>query len=330
MTHDISSEVRVISGADVRHILTLERCIELIDATMRTVSRGGADLPLRIGAPIRGGNILAVMPGCLDTPPVAGAKVIAVYPENAHRGLPSHRGVIVLFDVERGAPLALIDATSITGLRTAAASAVATDALARPDATALAIIGTGEQAAAHVHAIAHVRSLRSIKVWGRTPERAQEFARRESLQVGIPINVAATIHEAVGDADIVCTTTSSRVPIVHGAWLRSGTHVNLVGASSAQAREADEELVKRAAFFVDFRDSALAQAGELLDAYGPEAAEHISGEIGEVLSGRRAGRTSRDQLTVYKSLGIAAQDLAAAHYVYEVALRVGGGVRATL
>jgi ornithine cyclodeaminase/alanine dehydrogenase-like protein (mu-crystallin family) len=328
------NEILVISGADVRRMLTMERCIELIDATMRTVSRGGAQLPLRIGAGIPGGNVVAVMPGHMnaraDAPAVAGAKVIAVFPNNSQRGLPSHSGVVVLFDVECGAPLAMVDATAITDLRTAAASAVATNALARADSTRLAIIGTGEQAAAHVYAMAVVRPLRSIKVWGRSQERAQEFAQRESAAAGVSIEVAATVQQAVADADIVCTTTSAREPILQGAWLRAGAHVNLVGASSAQAREADDDLVKRAAFFVDFRASALAQAGELLGAFGTRASEHIRAEIGEVLSGARPGRTNRDQVTVYKSLGIAAQDLAAAHYVYEYARRTGGGVRAVL
>jgi ornithine cyclodeaminase/alanine dehydrogenase-like protein (mu-crystallin family) len=327
---ELANEVLVISGADVRRLLTMERCIELIESAMRTVSSGGAQLPLRIGAAIPGGNILAVMPGCLDAPSVAGAKVIAVFPNNSQRGLPSHSGVVVLFDVERGGPLAMIDATAITGLRTAAASAVATNALARADATTLAILGTGEQAAAHVHSIAAVRPLRGIKVWGRSPQRAQEFSRREGALLRLPIDVAATVQEAVSGADIVCTTTSAREPILNGAWLRAGAHVNLVGASSAQAREADDDLVKRAAFFVDYRPSALAQAGELLSAFGTQAAEHIRGEIGEVLNGTRAGRTAHEQVTVYKSLGIAAQDLAAAHYVFEAARRTGAGVRALL
>jgi ornithine cyclodeaminase/alanine dehydrogenase-like protein (mu-crystallin family) len=330
MTQDPLSEVLVISGDDVRRLLTMERCVELIDTAMRTVSRGGAQLPLRIGAPIPGGNVVAVMPGVLDEPAVAGAKVIAVFPNNSQRGLPSHRGVVVLFDIDRGAPLAIIDATAITGLRTAAASAVATHALARADAASLAIIGNGEQAAAHLRAIAVVRPLKSVRVWGRSMERAQQFAHQERPHSPVPIDVAATVEQAVADADIVCTTTSAREPILQGAWLRPGSHVNLVGASAATAREADDELVKRAAFFVDFRGSALAQAGELLGAFGKDAAAHIRGEIGEVLSGAKAGRTSREQITVYKSLGIAAQDLAAAQYVYESARRTGCGVRAIL
>jgi ornithine cyclodeaminase len=224
----------------------------------------------------------------------------------------------------------MIDATAITGLRTAAASAVATRALARPDARSLAIIGTGEQAAAHLRSIAAVRAIQTVRLWGRTPERVREFIRTESAHSSVPIEIAATVEQAVADADIVCTTTSSREPILNGAWLKPGAHVNLVGASAATAREADDDLVKRAAFFVDFRGSALAQAGELLGAFGERAAAHIRGEIGEVLSGAKQGRTSREELTVYKSLGIAAQDLAAAQFVYESAHRAGAGVRAFL
>jgi|HigsolmetaAR202D_1030399.scaffolds.fasta_scaffold01460_7 ornithine cyclodeaminase/alanine dehydrogenase-like protein (mu-crystallin family) len=324
------NNILVISGNDVRRLLSMEQCIELIDATMRTVSRGGAQLPLRIGAPIPGGNIVAVMPGVLDRPAAAGAKVIAVYPNNSQRGLPSHRGVVVLFDIEHGTPIAVVDATAITALRTAAASAVATRALARPDACSLAILGNGEQAEMHLRAIVAVRNLQRVCVWGRNRERVERFVESCQHHSPVRITIAATVEEAVRDADIVCTTTSSREPILRGAWLRPGTHVNLVGASAATAREADDELVKRSEFFVDFRGSALAQAGELLGVYGERAAEHIRGEIGEVLGGKVPGRQNDTQVTVYKSLGIAAQDLAAAEYVYAAAQTSGLGVLAKL
>ena len=325
-----TTDILVIAGADVRRMLGMAQCITLIDAAMRVVSRGGAQLPLRIGAAIPGGNVLAVMPGYLEEPASAGAKVIAVYPENARRGLSSHMGVVVLFDPVRGLPLAIVDATAVTGLRTAAASAVATNALARPDAGELAILGTGEQAAAHLEAMAEVRRLRSVRVWGRSIEKARSFASAEARHAPVPIVVATTVEEAVDGADIVCTTTSAREPILQGAWIQPGTHVNLVGASSAQAREANESLVMKSAYFVDFRPSALAQAGELIAAAGRLGERHIRGEIGEVLDGKVRGRSSADEITVYKSLGIAAQDLAVAHYVYEQAQRTGCGMRARL
>ena len=331
MSHSASVDVLVISGAEVRRLLPMSDCIPLVESAMRTVSRGGAQLPLRIGvAPIGTPNMMVVMPGYLDEPATMGAKVIAVYPGNARRGLSSHMGVVVLFDVREGVPLAMIDAASITGLRTAAATAVATRALSPDDACDLAIIGTGEQAAAHLHSISLVRKLRSVRVWGRSRDHARSFVEREAHSVDARIDVCETIREALVGADIVCTTTSSREPIVQGAWVARGAHVNLVGASTPDVREVDDALVSQSSFFVDYRPSALAQAGELLGAMGADAANHIRGEIGEVLNGSVPGRTGEFEITVYKSLGIAAQDLVTAQEVYRRAKAAGAGVHAPL
>lgn len=331
MNHTASTPLLVIGGAHVRQLLPMRDCIPVIESAMRAVSRGGAQLPLRIGCmPPGTQNILAVMPGYLEEPASIGAKVIAVYPQNAQRGLSSHMGVVVLFDAVEGVPLAVIDAASITALRTAAATAVATNALASKEAGELAIIGTGEQASTHLHAMSLVRKLRSIRVWGRSPQKALAFASREARSDLPPIEVCATVREAVQGADLICTTTGSREPVVQGAWIAEGAHVNLVGASSAGAREVDDALVMRSRFFVDFRGSALAQAGELLGALGANAAGHIRAEIGEVLNGSAPGRTDPSELTVYKSLGIAAQDLAAAHEIYHRARQQGLGVQAEL
>jgi ornithine cyclodeaminase/alanine dehydrogenase-like protein (mu-crystallin family) len=331
MSHSASVDVLVISGADVRRLLSMADCIPLIEGVMRTVSRGGAQLPLRIGvSPVGTHNKLAVMPGYLDEPASLGAKVIAVYPGNAKRGLSSHMGVVVLFDAREGVPLAMIDAASITGMRTAAATAVATRALSPDDACDLAIIGTGEQASAHLHAISLVRKLRTVRVWGRSRDKARAFVEREAKAVETRIDVCQTIRDALVGADIVCTTTSSSEPIVQGAWIARGAHVNLVGASVASAREVDDALVKQSSFFVDYRPSALAQAGELLGAMGADAVNHIRGEIGEVLNGTVAGRTDEFEITVYKSLGIAAQDLVTAQEIYRRAKAAGAGVRAQL
>jgi ornithine cyclodeaminase/alanine dehydrogenase-like protein (mu-crystallin family) len=330
MSHESGTEILVISGADVRELVSMPRCIELIDHVMRVVSAGRAQLPPRIGAPIPGGNVVATMPGYLEDPPSAGAKVIAVYPENSKRGASSHQGAVVLFDPADGTPLAVIDAHAITGLRTAAASAVATRALARPEASNLTILGTGEQASAHLVAIRHVRQIQSVTVWGRTLGNAVTFAEREGALLGIKIQVAECVQSAVAEADIVCTTTSAREPILNGAWIRKGAHVNLVGASSAQAREADDELIARANVFFDFRASALAQAAELLNLPRERASELARKEIGAVLAGALPGRQSAHEITVYKSLGIAAQDLAVAHYVYTQARPLGRGIRAVL
>jgi ornithine cyclodeaminase len=323
-------ELLFLGGADVRRLMPMADCIEIVDAVMRAVSGGGAVIPVRLGFKLPGtDNILAAMPGYVSEPASLGAKLIAVFPENAQRGLPSHQGVVVMFDAGSGAPAAVLDAHAITGIRTAAASAVATRALARKDASRLAIIGTGEQAEAHVHAMAAVRRLSSVTIWGRTPANAAALAARAHLALGIPVAVSPDVEQAVANADIVCTATSSPTPILQGAWVRRGTHVNLIGACSAKTREADAGLVAKSAFYVDLRASAMAEAGDLLDAMGPLAAQHIRGEIGEVLNGKVAGRSDDEEVTVYKSLGIAAQDLAVAHALLESARATGAGTRVT-
>jgi ornithine cyclodeaminase len=335
MSHDHAScELLILSGADVRRLMPMKDCIGIIEQAMRTVSSGGAELPLRVAARVPATtNLLGVMPGYLREPASLGAKVIAVYPASAQRRLSSHMGVVVLFDPREGVPIAIVDAASITRIRTAAASAVATHALARSDADELAVLGTGEQASAHVEAISCVRKLRSVRVWGRSMEKATAFAQREGARLNLPIKVSATVEDAVAGASIVCTTTSSREPMLDGAWIEKGAHVNLVGASIIDAREADETLVTKSSFYVDFRPSAMLQAGELraaMDALGVDAKRLIRGEIGEVLNGKAPGRASVEEVTVYKSLGIAAQDLATAHAVYERAQKAGLGVKALI
>lgn len=311
--------------------MTMRECIDIVRRTMRCVSRGDAQLPLRIGAVLpRNAGAVVAMPGYLDEPPSAGAKLLAVLPGNPQRGLSSHMGVVVLFDPEDGTPFAVVEASAITGLRTAAATAVATAALARTDAVDLAVLGAGEQAEAHLYAIPLVHSVRSIRIWSRSIDRAKQLAAHLSEALGIRIQVCESAEQAVAEASIVCTTTSSRTPILYGRWLKPGVHVNLVGASTANAREADDDLVVRSRFFVDYRLSALAQAGELREAMGPKASEHIAGEIGEVLNGSVEGRQNDQQLTVYKSLGIAAQDLAVAKAVFDRACAAGIGTRAPL
>jgi ornithine cyclodeaminase len=335
MSHgDDGYELLVLSGADIRALVSTAECVELIDAAMRTVSSGGAILPLRSWVKIPGtANLVGWMPGFLDAPPRIGVKLIGIFPENPHRGLPSHCGLVTLFDPELGLPRAVLDAATVTSMRTAAASAVATRALARSGAGDLAVLGTGEQAEAHLQALTAVCRLRRVRLWGRDPAKARRLAQRAGGALGLEIEVMAGVAQAVAGADVVCTVTAAREPILRGEWIAPGAHVNLVGASVVEAREADEALVLRSAYFVDYRPSAAAQAGELHAAVGAEGARdgrHVRGEIGEVLSGRVPGRTHTDEVTVYKSLGIAAQDLALAGAAYERARALGRGTRARL
>ena len=311
--------MRVIEREEVRERLTYEACMPLVRRAMIALSRGETRQLLRSIIPLGGGRAFGIMPGAMGEGAVFGAKLISVFPENFAKGRQSHQGVVVLFDGESGEVLCVVHAGEVTAIRTAAASAVATDALARPDATRLAILGYGEQGATHARAIAKVRPLRSIAIWGRSPERAEAFAARIGAELGLPARAAATAEGAVADADIVCTVTNAREPILLGRWIAPGTHLNLVGSSAAGPVEVDSDLVVRSRFIADHREGVLAQGAEFLvaKAAGLIGDDHVVGEIGQVLDGTLPGRQSPEQITVYKSLGHVVQDLAAAQALYE-------------
>jgi ornithine cyclodeaminase len=258
------------------------------------------------------------MPGALGATAAFGAKLISVFHGNFARGIQSHQGLVILFDPESGAPVCVLDAGEITAIRTAAASAVATNALARQNSRRLALLGYGEQAATHARAIAKVRNLESIVVWGRSPARAQKFAERMHSELAIPVTVAADVRAAVANADIICTLTSATSPILQGDWVRPGTHLNLVGSSYAGATEVDNTLVVRSRFIADSREGVLNQGAEFLraKAAGLISDDHIVAEIGQVLAGDVEGRRSPEEITVYKSLGHVVQDLASAWALY--------------
>jgi ornithine cyclodeaminase len=228
---------------------------------------------------------------------------------------------VLLFEPEHGRPVAMLDAAELTAIRTAAVSGLATRLLARRDAGDLAILGSGEQARSHLAAMLAVRPIRRVRVWSRSAEHAAAFAAREGERHGRAIEAVGSAREAVAGADIVCTVTASATPILLGEWLTPGMHVNAAGASRAASAEVDTEAVIRSRFFVDFRGAAAHEAGEYLDALaaGAITPAHVLGEIGEVAAGRVAGRSSEADITLFKSLGVAAEDLAAAHYVLEAA-----------
>lgn len=325
--------MRVLGAEDVARLLPMAEAIEVVDRVMRVVSAGGAELPLRNVVPVGGGNLMGVMPGALSDPPCYGAKLVSLFPGNPARGLSSHRGALVLFEAETGGATAVIEAGSVTAIRTAAASAVATRALARPEAARLALIGYGEQAEHHLEAMLAVRPIRALHVAGRAADRAAAFAARAAARhPGLAATGDADIEAAVRGADIVCTVTASPTPVLSGAWLAEGAHLNVVGASVASRREVDDEAVLRARVFVDFRPSAFAQAGELVDLIAADriGADHVRGEIGEVLAGHLPGRRDAAEITLYRSLGIAAQDLAAAAHILARAEAEGAGQAATL
>jgi ornithine cyclodeaminase len=310
--------MRFIDRDEVARRLTYERCIPIVREAMIAFSRGDTRQLLRSIIPLSEGRMLGIMPGALGETAPFGAKLISIYPENFAKGVQSHQGLVILFEPDTGAPVAVVHAGEITAIRTAAASAVATDALARPDASRLAILGYGEQAETHARALGKVRRLSSITVWGRSPDRAREFATRMGAELGLPVTAAASAEEAVAEADIVCTVSHASEPILLGKWMRAGTHVNLVGSSRAGPVEVDNDLVVRARFVVDSREGVLLQGAEFLRAKGAGLIgdDHIVAEIGQVLAGDIPGRRTAEEITAYKSLGHVVQDLATAWALY--------------
>ncbi len=305
--------MRFIDQAEVRRRLTYERCIPIVRAAMIAFSRGETRQLLRSIIPLAEGRMFGIMPGALGERAAFGAKLISVFPDNFAKGIQSHQGLVLMFDPDTGAPVCVAHAGEVTAIRTAAASAVATDALARPDASVMAVLGYGEQAATHIRAIRLVRPLSEVRVWGRSAEMAQAFAGQMAAETGLTITACPAVEAAVEGAQIICTVTSAREPILLDEWVAPGTHVNLVGSSFAGPVEVDNELVVRSRFIADSREGVLAQGAEFLRARsaGLIGDHHIVGEIGEVLDGRVAGRQSADQVTAYKSLGHIVQDLAA-------------------
>lgn len=313
--------MRFIDREEVARRLTYEVCIPIVREAMIAFSKGETKQLLRSIIPLSDGRFFGIMPGALGAHAIFGAKLISVFHENFARGVPSHQGLIVLFDPESGAAVCVIHAGEVTAIRTAAASAVATAALARKDARRLALLGYGEQAATHARAISKVRDLESIVVWGRSAGRAHAFAERIAAELAVPVATAEAVKDAVAEADIICTITSAAEPILKGEWVRPGAHVNLVGSSYAGPAEVDNDLVVRSRFIADSREGVLQQGGEFLraKAAGLVSDAHIVAEIGQVLMGQVEGRRSAEEITVYKSLGHIVQDLASAAALYSQA-----------
>ena len=258
--------MRFIDREEVSRRLTYDICIPLVRDAMVAFSAGETRQLLRSIIPLAEGHLFGIMPGALGVDKAFGAKLISIFPENAAQGRQSHQGLIVLFDPEAGTPVCIVHAGEVTAIRTAAASAIATAVLSLPDAKHLAILGTGEQAATHARAIRKVRALKSITIWGRSPQRAQAFADTIRAELNLPVTAIATVQQAVANADIVCTVTAATEPILQSEWVQPGTHINVVGSSHAGPAEIDNALVARARFFADSREGVLQQGAEFLRA----------------------------------------------------------------
>jgi ornithine cyclodeaminase len=299
----------VLSDSDVRELLDMESCIAAMEDALAALARDELTMPLRFVVRSGGEQLMGLMPAHrAGAAPLFSLKEIVISPGNSARGLDPHQGAVLLHDGETGVLRAMLNASAITEIRTAAVSAVATKLLARPGARRVAILGSGVQGRSHAVAMRSVVPDAEVRVWSRTPAHAEALAL-ESHAV-----VCKTIEEALDGAEVVCTCTSSRDPIVRRAWLAPGAHVNAVGSSVPSARELDAEAVAAASLFVDRRESTLNESGDYLAAVqeagiGPE---HIRGELGELLVGAEPGRRDDTELTLFKSLGLAVEDLAAA------------------
>jgi ornithine cyclodeaminase/alanine dehydrogenase-like protein (mu-crystallin family) len=315
--------VLVLSEHEVERLLDMESCVEAMAEVLAALARDELFLPLRsVARPEGAPSLMGLMPAYRDTPaPLWSLKEIVISPDNPARGLDTHQGGVLLHDGTTGELVALLNASPITAIRTAAVSAVATRALAREDARRIAILGAGVQARAHVAAMKAVVEDPEIRIWTRSTEAAERLASETGAVV------APSADAALFGADVVCTATSSREPVVEKRWVAPGTHINAVGACFPTTRELDTETIAHSSLFVDRRESAFNEAGDYLIpvAEGAIGPEHVKAELGEVLAGMHPGREHEDELTVFKSLGIAVEDLAAAELVVRRAREQGVG-----
>jgi ornithine cyclodeaminase/alanine dehydrogenase-like protein (mu-crystallin family) len=321
----------VLTERDVMELLPMRDCIDAMADALVAFHRGEMTMPLRsIFAPPNATGVMGWMPAHRSgRDAVYGMKILCVIPGNPARGLDGHQGAVLVQDGETGELRAVINASAVTAIRTAAVTAVATRALAREDARRLAIVGTGTQARRHLESIPLVRPIESVVVAGRTPEKTKALVEEVAHSVPFEVRAAEDAEEAVRGADIVVTATTSRGPILFGKWLSSGMHVNAVGASQPSSRELDSDAVAVASLFADRGESVRNEAGEFRLALeeGRIGPEHLRAELAEVLTGGHPGRTSPEEITLFRSLGLAVEDLAAARLVLEAAVRAGAGTR---
>jgi ornithine cyclodeaminase len=321
-------KVLIADQNQVTKLFPMDEAIDVMRRTLVMLAEGDVMLPLRSMLVLPGGErVLGLMPSYLGGLQSLGVKVIAAFPANFGTEYDTHQGVVLVFDSERGLLRAIVDATSVTAIRTAAVSGVATDLLARPDAGDLALIGAGTQAHTHLQAMRAVRPVRRVRVFSLPAGSAEAFAERESKLTGLPVEAVASARQAVEGADLICTVTTATEPVVCGEWIAPGAHINAVGAYTPTTRELDTAAVVRSRLYCDRRDALLSESGEFLlaKAEGAIGDEHIVGELGEVLAGAAPARGAADEITLFKSLGIAVEDLAAARYVFDKAEKDGSG-----
>lgn len=308
-----------INEKQVAFYLTEDACRNIMEETLGSVSKGDIHQTLRSAIHLTDINVFGIMPSYIKPKKVFGAKMISVFPENRKHGVPSHQGSIILFESEYGKMRAIVDGEAVTAVRTAAVSAVATKYLSNEDSKVLTILGAGLQGRQHVKAILRVRNIEEVRIWDQNFDFAVNVAKELENEYGIKITAFETAKEAVRTADVICTVTNIREPIIHREWLKEGVHINAVGACTPDAREIDSETMKAAKIYVDFIESTINESGDFLIPMkeGIYDMNHIEAEIGEVINGEKIGRRSSNEITLFESLGLASEDIAAAQYVYE-------------
>jgi alanine dehydrogenase len=329
----MAQHFRLLNEEQVRSLLPMEDLISAMESALAKFSACEVLQPVRSVLTVGPTKAyFGLMPAYIPSPAALGAKLVTVFGENHKKDLPSHLATILLLDPETGALLAMMDGRYITEARTAAVSAVSTRFLGRADASTLAIIGSGVQARSHLEAYLHVRQLKEVRIWSPRPQSRQQFVSDMSPHVSIPIIAADSAEAAVRGADLIVLVTSSPMPVIEDAWVSPGAHVVCVGACRPTQQEMPPELVKRSLLYVDSRDAALLEAGDVVRniADGLFDASHIRGEIGEVVLGRISGRNSNTDITIFKSLGMAVEDVVSADLVFRRAAEAGAGTELAL
>lgn len=317
----------ILGQDDVIKLLPMGECIDLMEQAFRQLASGGATIYPRSKVVVDPNKILGFMPAYFPAIEKAGIKVTTVYPGNSGTRYHVHQGVVLLFETENGSLQAIIDAAEITTIRTGAASGLATRILARQDAATLAIIGAGTQGSSHLEAMTLVRDIKKVRIYDYLPERADAFARRESVTHNLQIETAASVAEAVGEADIICIATPASEPVLKGEWISPGTHINSVGFGGPASRELDTVLLNKSKIYVDYLETVLHDCGDMVMPLkqGEIDKSAILGGLGDILAGKIKARTNDHEITLFKSAGVAVQDLSASDYIYKKALSMGSG-----
>lgn len=322
-------KILILSHDEVVELLPMKECIAVMRQALIALAAGKVHQPLRtIVRPADAAGVMGLMPSYMSGASAAfGLKAICVFPENPKIGKDAHQGAVLLFSAETGELQAMMNASAITAIRTAAVSGVATDLLAREDAGNLAILGTGVQARSHLAAMSEVRPIKKCRIASRHLEHAEKFVAEMKRKFSFPLEPVASVREAAEGADLIVTATNSTEPILERQWISPGTHLNLVGASRPNAREVDSATMAGASVFVDRRESTINESGDYIFALneGAIGPDHLRAELGEVLHGDKPGRTSPQEITLFKSLGLAVEDLAAAEYLYRTAKELNAG-----